>query len=208
MRQPVQFARGIATLLQRGINGVIEIGPKPQLTGLARLCVGDTPVTMVSSLDGRTEDGECFAAGLAKLYEAGQQVDLRQTADSARPRVPAPPTAQEKKRFWIDPPAGVPDNPGAGHPVLGHEMELPGGEERRFAWTLGHEMRALLEQHRLWEHTVIPAAYHVAVLIEAAAGSGRWPVLPGRHRVSGQCSSGAGSGDADAADRAGPGPGA
>lgn len=167
MRQTVQFADGVSTLMQNGVETFVEIGPKPQLLGLARSCIGEEKVTMVASLDGRDTDVDHFAKGLALVFEAGHKVDLWDRDKTLR-RVPAPPTAQEKERFWLEPPEHETEDAGKTNPVLGRVIELPDSDELRYAWRLSPQLRALLDQHRLWGQAVVPAAYHVAVLIDAA----------------------------------------
>ncbi len=169
MRQTVQFSAGISTLLQNGVDTFIEVGPKPQLLGLARHCTGRVQVHMVPSIDGQMPDDMCMAKSYAQLFENGERLNLHRSEEAVPPVVQAPPTMQQKERFWMETPAVENDiGHDAGHPVLGQKVDLPHSDETRFAWHLCESARALLDQHRLWGRTVVPAAYHVAVLIEAA----------------------------------------
>ncbi|MBE1601815.1 acyl transferase domain-containing protein/acyl carrier protein [Streptomyces stelliscabiei] len=109
LREPVEFARATARLLDAGFDLFVETSPHPVLTagveGTAERA-GRT-VTTVGTL--RRDDGDSarFLASLAEAWTTGAEVAwpdvVAQAAPGARP-VPLPTYAFQRTRFWLPTP--------------------------------------------------------------------------------------------------------
>lgn len=74
VRQPVLFAEGMATLAERGTTAFVEIGPKPVLLGMGRLCIPEGDQVWLPSLRPQQEWRQLLTA-LGSLYMHGVAVD-------------------------------------------------------------------------------------------------------------------------------------
>lgn len=100
-REPVQFASGLETLKQAGYNVLVEIGPRPVLTNLAKNA-GSEWECIPSLQANRTERSSVLTA-LARLYECGVPVDWHQFYEGRRgSRVSLPTYPFQRKRYWIE----------------------------------------------------------------------------------------------------------
>ncbi|WP_216587347.1 type I polyketide synthase, partial [Streptomyces brasiliscabiei] len=109
LREPVQFARATARLLDAGFDLFVEASPHPVLTaGVEGTAEGaGRTVTTVGTL--RREDGDRarFLASLAEAWTTGAKVAwpdvVAHAAPGARP-VPLPTYAFQRTRFWLPTP--------------------------------------------------------------------------------------------------------
>ncbi|HEY3606935.1 MAG TPA: thioester reductase domain-containing protein [Pseudonocardiaceae bacterium] len=104
LRQPVRFADGVRTVLDRPARVLLEVGPGRALTSLAATQgLAPTPITV--STMGLPRDSlpdlAHLVTGVGRLWQAGVPVDWTAFHDSAR-RVPLPGYPFEGKRFWVD----------------------------------------------------------------------------------------------------------
>jgi len=104
LRKPVQFAQGLATLLQSEPDAVLlELGPGKGLCTLARMQAQDRIGIQAMGTAGQ-DDGEMLAEGVLQLWLAG--VPLRWESLNAGPppqRIPLPTYPFERKRHWVEP---------------------------------------------------------------------------------------------------------
>ncbi|MDX6361088.1 MAG: phthiocerol/phenolphthiocerol synthesis type-I polyketide synthase [Streptomyces sp.] len=117
-RRTVRFADGITALWERDHPVLVEIGPGDSLTKLARAQLADHgPVTVTTMRHAKADspDGFVLAEALGRLWSAGVDTALPDSAGSAVPprRVPLPGYAFERHRHWIDAP-GARTGPAAG----------------------------------------------------------------------------------------------
>ena len=100
---PVQFARGVETVLGVGARVVVvEVGPG---AGLSRLLRRRGGVWVCASLVSADEAGDLRRAA-AELWTAGVPVDWNGLhGGGRRARVPLPTYPFQRVRYWIDPPA-------------------------------------------------------------------------------------------------------
>jgi acyl transferase domain-containing protein/acyl carrier protein/predicted O-methyltransferase YrrM len=103
LRQPVQFERGIQTLVQSGHRLFVEIGPHPVLVSMAARCAMDVSPTWLPSLRRGRDDWEAILASLASLYASGVPVDW-QGFDRGLSRRPIHLSTYpfQRSRFWIE----------------------------------------------------------------------------------------------------------
>jgi amino acid adenylation domain-containing protein/non-ribosomal peptide synthase protein (TIGR01720 family) len=109
LRQPVEFARGLDTLLEDARRVLLEIGPGQTLTRMAapRLS-GDKAQLAFSTLHGEhseRSDEECVLSTLGQLWSAGATIDWAgYYAGEKRLRVQLPTYPFERQRYWIERP--------------------------------------------------------------------------------------------------------
>jgi acyl transferase domain-containing protein len=105
LRQPVRFARGLATLAER-CGLLLEVGPGDSLAALAR--AGRQRLPVVASARHPKDprgDVEVLLFALGELWVHGAEVDWRGVhRHEQRRRVPLPTYPWEHRRYWIDPP--------------------------------------------------------------------------------------------------------
>lgn len=105
LRQPVQFATGMATLHQEGYHLFVEIGPHPTLLGMGRRCLPETEGTALwlPSLRQGWDDWQQILESLAALYVQGFNVDWAGfDRDYSRRRVVLPTYPWVKERYWLE----------------------------------------------------------------------------------------------------------
>jgi len=105
-RAPVRFARGLAALVEQGVDALVEIGPAPVLLGLARGITGERGPHALASQRPPQSESRAWLAALGELYELGAAPRWRVLA---REPLPAPielPTYPfQRERHWLERPA-------------------------------------------------------------------------------------------------------
>ena len=170
MLAPVRFADAL-----RGIPAdlLIEIGPRPVLTGLARACAAPPCVPTL------LPEGDALAEALAALHRAGGTLDWRAIHGAAHPGVDLPPTPLDRRRFWVDlrAPAATPVPNPASPGMMGRRMALPGSAEMRWEARLHADLAPYVQDHRLHGEIVVPAASHLAIALTALCEAGHEAAL-------------------------------
>ena len=189
-REPVAFAKGVASLAANGADVVVELGPSPVLGPLVVLSwpapdetaalpgsagpeVGadSTPVVLSTMRRPKGPMPEpyghtSFADAVAGIYEAGSTLDFEGLfSGERRRRVSLPTYAFQRRRFWIDPSRR---RMADGHPLLGVRRDSPGGEVT-FETELFASDPAWMADHRVYGFVVVPAAMHAVLAIEGAS---------------------------------------
>ena len=104
-RQPVRFADGVRAVAEQGAL-LVEIGPQPVLTGLAKQCVPES--VGLRSLARGSDDWATAMNSLAQLYVAGAAVDWPAfDRDYPRCRVSLPTYPFQRERYWVEDAPGV-----------------------------------------------------------------------------------------------------
>jgi myxalamid-type polyketide synthase MxaB len=190
--QPVRFRQGMDTLQQQGCGVLLEIGAKPILLGMGRLCVqaGDPDLaeTMLwlPSLRPGQGDWQTLLSSLGELYVRGVDIDGRAIAPPSARRIPNLPTYPfQRQRYWwqadcpsgsVSPPApSRPRSPGL-HPLLGERLRLGGTSDIRFEAQVSADAPAYLADHRIATQPVFPAAAYAEMAIAAGRAVGLSPV--------------------------------
>ena len=139
---PVRFAEATLAAELRPGDVVLEVGPRPALAAAIAELVPGRPILASMSRD--RSGPAALATALAGLYAAGRTIDWAR-AQPGRRRIRLPAYPWQGRRYWFDD-EGEPARP----------VELPPGE------------LALLAEHRIYERVVVPAAWHVARLLDVA----------------------------------------
>lgn len=73
--EPVRFADGVQTLQAEQCDRLLEIGPKPLLLGMAKLCWSADAPTLIPSLRSGQSDWQTLLEGVAQLHHQGTPID-------------------------------------------------------------------------------------------------------------------------------------
>jgi 8-amino-7-oxononanoate synthase len=186
--QPVRFVQGMKTLQQQGCGAFLEIGAKPILLGMGRLCVqssdpglAETALWLPSLRPGQ-DDWQTLLNSLAALSVRGVAIDWEQVNSSDARRILNLPTYPfQRQRYWWQPDsrqsvsvgANAPDRPRAPglHPLLGERLRLGGTSEIRFESQISATSPAYLADHQIATQAVFPAAAYVEMAIASALRS-------------------------------------
>lgn len=102
-REPVQFAAGINSLIEQGVQVFVEIGPNPVLLGMARRCVENGNQYWLPSLRSHRDEWAQMLESVQALYVAGADIDWAGLdRDYPRTRLPLPTYPFERHRYWLD----------------------------------------------------------------------------------------------------------
>ncbi|TGO03690.1 hypothetical protein PN36_02185 [Candidatus Thiomargarita nelsonii] len=173
VRQPVRFAASMETLYQQDYEIFLEIGPKPSLLGMGRLCLPEDVGTWLVSLRQGQENWQTLLQSLAELYVRGVFIDWTGfDEDYSRRRVILPTYPFQRKRYGLETAdLRKPSVKNQGHPLLGqkrHSAPLK-GQEIIFESQLQPSQPAFLAHHRVFKTTLFPAAAYLEMAL--AAGS-------------------------------------
>ncbi len=126
LREPVQFAAGMHTVRQLGVNCLVEIGPKPVLLGLGRQCLADAEELLwLPSLRPGQSEGRQMLESLAQLYGQGAVVDWRGLErERPRRRLVLPTYPFERRRCWCEPATRPARSQGPSAPTLSPVLQL------------------------------------------------------------------------------------
>ncbi|MEQ1503158.1 MAG: SDR family NAD(P)-dependent oxidoreductase, partial [Myxococcota bacterium] len=104
MRLPVQFHRGMRTLIDQGYRVFVELGNHPVLAGAGARCVDDTPDALfLPSLRRDRPDWEQLLDTAGRLHAIGAALDwagFHRHAPGARIALPG--VVYQRKRHWVD----------------------------------------------------------------------------------------------------------
>ncbi|TAK60291.1 type I polyketide synthase [Methylobacter sp.] len=164
LRQPVQFQQSVDTLQQQGLDLLIEIGPKPVLTGLVRQNAENMPVIAACAGDNSIQ---AINQALADIVAGGLELDWQSLNSGRLTDLPTYPW--QRQRYWpewfTNQPVSVSDQ----HPLWGQWLSssaLPDNTEV-FELKLTAANRSWLNQHRVYGLPVAPIALLIALIYEA-----------------------------------------
>lgn len=183
IREAVRFADAIAALITRGYGAFIEISAHPVLSeSIARgMRQRKHRGVVVGSLHRHKDDERSLLTGLARLYEAGLDVDFTRLYPSGQ-CVDLPAYCYERQEFWFDQGLSAgrsktrrlgaePSGP-SGHPLLGSALELPtvrGGRQYIWEIQLSADGFFAVRDHQVRDTVIFPAAGYVDLVLSAAA---------------------------------------
>ncbi|MEV4240238.1 type I polyketide synthase [Nocardia sp. NPDC049737] len=126
VREAVQFARGIDTLVASGVRRFLEVGPDAALTAMTRQCLPEeieSQVSVIASARRGRAEIEQFVNCLTHAHTVGVDVDWS-AFFTARPvsRVSLPTYAFQRRRYWLQPSHGTAGIESAGLAVVEHPL--------------------------------------------------------------------------------------
>ena len=190
LREPVQFARGIATLAELGVDTLIETGPKATLLGLGQQCLPEDPARLwLRSMHPQTGEWQQLLESLALLHGRGATIDWH-SFDRPYNRTPItlPFYPFQRQRYWLDdtrpkfshPPVEQPSGSRAqvvvGHPLLGRQVVsvlAARNQELLFEGRIDLAAQPYLADHTLFEQIILPGASYLEMALAASAQL--WP---------------------------------
>ncbi len=103
-RQPVEFAKGVATLAQLGCTLLVEVGPQPVLTAAALRAWPDTAATpkALASLRKNVADHRQITEAVAGTFIAGHVPDFGVLVHGPARKVDLPPYPFEHRQYWFN----------------------------------------------------------------------------------------------------------
>ncbi|MCV7175642.1 type I polyketide synthase [Mycolicibacterium sphagni] len=103
-RQPVQFAKGVATLAELGCALLLEVGPQPVLTAAALRAWPDpaTAPKAVPSLRRSGADHRQVAEALANAYVAGHLPDFAALVQQPARKLDLPTYPFQHRQYWFN----------------------------------------------------------------------------------------------------------
>ncbi|KZL51498.1 hypothetical protein A2T98_01895 [Nodularia spumigena CENA596] len=170
VRQAVQFATSVDTLIEKGCELLVEIGAKPTLLGMIRHCL--TPemmerVALLPSLRANTDDWQQLLQSLGELYVHGVSIDWVEFDQYySRSRLILPNYPFERQRYWIA--ASQRQFTTKIHPLLSSKFQSPLLQETLFESDCSLDELPFLQDHKVYEQVVVPGAFHLALLLGAS----------------------------------------
>ena len=193
--RPVRFAQGMEALEQAGCRVFLEIGPKPVLAGMGRLCLPRSDLLWLPSLRPGTEDEETLLRSLGDLYRQGAAVRWRavhEGADRRKARLPSYPFQRE--RFPLEKNGAPCEDTGrldetsiedAVHPLLGRRLDSPalGPGVAVFEGRWREDSPQFMKDHRVFGRAVAPAAAYVEMALAAIGRTRGFPPSPAHETI-------------------------
>jgi len=172
--QPVQWSRGLETLVEAGYKIFLEIGSKPTLINLGKADWGNDNRVWLASLHPGKSNRQQLLESLASLYVQGLPINWQKfagTGNSRRSDLPNYPW--QKQSYWL------PENttktpefspPQAGiNPLLGERLALAKFPGIYFQTELSCQNLPFLADHRVYEQMILPGTAYLEMAL--AAGS-------------------------------------
>ncbi|UQX03807.1 type I polyketide synthase [Streptomyces sp. RerS4] len=186
VRDAVRFLDGIRTLDAERVTTYLELGPQGVLSGLGRDCLTEpadgadaADAVFVPALRRDRGEAEALAAALAALHTRAVPLDWSAYfAPTGARRVDLPTYAFQRRRFWLEAPAGfIGDVESAGlgaahHPLLGAAVPLADGEGFLFTGRLSLDTHPWLADHAVMGTVLLPGTAFVELAIRAGDQAG------------------------------------
>jgi acyl transferase domain-containing protein/NADPH:quinone reductase-like Zn-dependent oxidoreductase/SAM-dependent methyltransferase len=180
VRQPVQFARAVNSLLDDGIGIFVEIGPHPVLRDYINQAIEEKGSSAVAiptlrrpSVGRPDSDFETVSTAICTSYAYGAVADLDTIFKSPARPVALPAYPWQRKHFWNGE-MPLRRNGHEEHPLLGRRIAPPDP-----VWEGELDVTALpyLRDHMVQGAIVFPAAGYIEMASAAAEinfGTGQW----------------------------------
>ncbi|MFI1161999.1 beta-ketoacyl synthase N-terminal-like domain-containing protein, partial [Streptomyces sioyaensis] len=175
--EPVRFAEGVRSAVDRGATRFVEVGPDGVLTGLAQTCLAETEESeralCVALLRRGRPEARSLLAGLGRLHAAGGEVGWPTVFEgSGAHAVDLPTYAFQRRRYWSQTPTDHGD-PAAiglgatGHSLLGAAVAPADSEGFLFTGRLSAQTQPWLADHVVGGSIFFPGTGFVELAIRA-----------------------------------------
>jgi len=183
LRQPVQFAAAARTLLADGYRVFVDASPHPVAAAAVQdsIDAAEADALVLETVRRSDDSPRRVLMSIAKAAVRGLPVDWHRVTGSGRAdqRVDLPTYPFQRKRYWLEAPAGHEGRAsrgGGGHPLLGDPVPLADEASRWFTRTLGARNPWFILQHRILGVPTLTAAALLEWAVAAAlAASGAGP---------------------------------
>jgi myxalamid-type polyketide synthase MxaB len=188
--KPVQFAASMEALAQLNHQIILEIGPKPILLGMGRLCLPSESRLWLPSLRPDRSDWQQLIESLSQIYVRGVAIDWTGwDRDYVRRRLPLPTYPWQRQRYWYENNGKewqptqtrssiIITNRQSTHPLLGQQRYTAVKQkELIFESYLNREDPAYLQHHCIYSQTIVPAAAYIEMALAAGARLLKTPEL-------------------------------
>jgi acyl transferase domain-containing protein/NADPH:quinone reductase-like Zn-dependent oxidoreductase/acyl carrier protein len=175
IREPVRFYQAVCQLSASqgaGIPVFLELGPGPVLATAVQHAF-EHDVVAVAALSGKGQDARAFGSALARLDEAGTDVDWTAWFPSGPPPrvVDLPTYAFQRERYWLASRELSSTGTASGHPQLPVSVALADGG-RLLTGSLPAAGGGWLAQHVIAGSPLLPGAALVEWVLRAADEAG------------------------------------
>jgi acyl transferase domain-containing protein/acyl carrier protein len=174
LRQPVQFARLMETLHERGMFVFLEIGPHPALLSIGQRVLPTGYGVWIPSLREKTDNIYQIIEACGVLYVNGVEVDWAKYYENDRPRKMNLPTYPfDHQRYWISSASkptiqGVESLLSGISPLLERRINSPALEQTVFEGHLSAQWPAYLDHHRIFGTSIAPSPAYIEMALCAA----------------------------------------
>jgi len=173
VREPVRFEQSMRALQDHDIQCYVEIGPRPVLLGMGKLCLPSSTALWLPSLHSGQNDWQKVLATLGELYTHGVRVDW---AGFDRPyprrRITLPTYPFQREHYWFESTTArrsarhIDKN---AHPLLGQRLRSPKIDDVVMESEFGTDNLPFIEDHRIYETVLVPATAYLEMGQAAAA---------------------------------------
>ncbi|WP_442906086.1 SDR family NAD(P)-dependent oxidoreductase [Kitasatospora sp. NBC_00458] len=180
VREAVLFHEGVRSLYGAGARAFVEVGPDGVLTAMAADTLEDSDGVVCVAVQRRDRpEPLALVQGVAEAFVNGVAVDWSRLFDGqgAR-RVDLPTYAFQRRRYWLDAPAGtVGDVVSAGlgsadHPLLGAAVALAAGDGFLFTGRLSLRTHPWLADHAVAGTVLVPGTGMLELALRAGERAG------------------------------------
>ncbi|HEY9800293.1 MAG TPA: type I polyketide synthase [Leptolyngbyaceae cyanobacterium] len=169
IRQAVQFAPSVDTLIEKGCELLVEVGAKPTLLGMIRQCLSPEKtqeIALLPSLRANTDDWQQLLQSLGQLYVHGVSIDwLEFDKYYSRSRLILPNYPFERESYWIT--SQQRQLTTKIHPLLNSKFQSPLLKATLFESDCNLNELSYLQDHQVYGQVVVPGAFHLALLLGA-----------------------------------------
>lgn len=183
LRKPVLFYNTINQLFNDGYTTFIEIGPHPVLLGSVQQSVKPhfKNINLLASLRREEPEQETMFKAVASLYTNGFTINWKNFYKEKGKHVQLPAIRWQRQRYWLDINSAATKNElqyaQTGehnyHPLLGQRISIANAQSN-FIWQiiLNTETLFFLEDHRVNNEVIFPAAGYIEMALQAAKETG------------------------------------
>nr|WP_232791397.1 type I polyketide synthase [Streptomyces capitiformicae] len=174
VRDTVRFADGVRALTAANVTRFLELGPDSTLTTLAQSCLPTTDGVQVPALRKDHPEPRALLSAVSALFTWGADVDWTAPLPSParEPYIALPTYAFQRRRYWLEVPAGSGDASAlglaaVGHPLLAAALPVAGDGTVVLTGRLSLRSHAWLADHRLGGVAVVPSTAFLELAVHA-----------------------------------------